>query len=313
MQAQGIEVVGVHFASPVFRYEKPGLKSCDALATARQLGIPLETVDITEDLLKILKNPKHGFGSNINPCIDCHTRMLKKAKEMMRSLGASFLVTGEVAGQRPMSQGSNTLSMIDREAGVQGLVLRPLSAKVLEKTVPEEKGWVDRNALKGISGRSRREQIALADAFGIKEYANPAGGCLLTDPQFSKRIKDLIDHDELTIGDVNLLQFGRYFRISEKAIMVVGRNQANNESLEALVKENDILLMPGEEVPGASALGRGDWSNHDTILLAGRIISRYFDKQSSSQTARVVVRSRNKEETIEVEPFSDEEARKYLI
>lgn len=329
IQAQGIEAIGVNFTSPVFRYDRPTLKNFDATAAARQLGIPLTSIDITEDILKILKAPKHGFGSNINPCIDCHTMMLKKAKGIMEESGASFLVTGEVVGQRPMSQGRDTLAMIDSEAGVKGLVLRPLSAKVLEPTIPEEKGWVERNRLYGIIGRSRKGQIALAGEFAIHEYPNAAGGCLLTDPSFSKRVKDLLEHVELNEANVRLLKAGRTFRISSHARLIVGRDQQDDELLKSLCGKEDIFFEPEEAVAGASGLGRGDFSQQQTIDLAARIVSRYFDgstaltinpedgrgidKKDGCRVVKVEVSYKGHKQTLEVEPFRDEETKQYLI
>lgn len=167
VQAQGIDILGVNFTSEVFRYDRQKGKNTKDLA--RDLGIPLRSVDVSKEILAILKNPKHGFGSNINPCIDCHIMMLKRARVLMKKEKASFLVTGEVVGQRPMSQGRKTLSMIDKEANVKGLVLRPLSAKVLSPSLAEEKAWVDRQALYGISGRTRKDQMALAKVFKVDE------------------------------------------------------------------------------------------------------------------------------------------------
>ncbi|MFH0877870.1 MAG: tRNA 4-thiouridine(8) synthase ThiI [Candidatus Omnitrophota bacterium] len=313
MQNQGMDVIGIRFTSPVFGYDRPERRGFNAETLAGRLGITLKPVDITDDILRILKSPRHGFGSNINPCIDCHTTMLIRAKEMMASLGASFIVTGEVVGQRPMSQGRNTLRMIDKEAGVERLVLRPLSAKVLEPTEAEEKGWVDRDKLYGITGRTRREQMDLAAEFGIKEYPNAAGGCLLTDPSFSRRVKDLRDHEALTEADVKLLKAGRQFRLTERARLVVGKNFKDDELLQSLRGPEDVFLEPEEAVSGASGLGRGDFGDRKTLELAARIVSRYFDKKNSCCTSRVEVSYKGNKETLEVQPFTDEEAKQYMV
>ena len=313
IQAQGIEAIGVNFSSPLFRYERPKLKDFDAAAAAQQLGVPLTSVDITEDIIKILKAPKHGFGSNVNPCIDCHMMMLRKAKGMMEESGASFLVTGEVVGQRPMSQGRDTLAMIDKEAGTKGLVLRPLSAKALEPTIPEEKGWIERSRLYDIIGRSRKGQIALAKEFGISEYPNAAGGCLLTDPSFSKRVKDLLEHGELNEANISLLKAGRTFRISEHSRLIVGRDQRDDELLKSLCGKEDIFFEPQESVAGASGLGRGDYRDPQTIDLAARIVARYFDAKDSCRVTEVEVSYKGLKQALKVKPFSDEEAKKYLI
>ncbi len=309
---QGIDVIAANFLSPFCRCSHRAGCQHEAKFVSEELGIPLRVVSVTKDFLEVLKSPKHGYGSNMNPCIDCRILMLKKAKELMRELDASFLVTGEVVGQRPMSQRKDTMTLIEKEAGVSGLVLRPLCAKLLEPTIPEEKGWVDRSKLLDISGRSRKPQIQMARDFNIKDYPCPAGGCLLTDPQFSKRIKDLIDHDELVMEDIKLLNHGRYFRLDKSAKLIVGKDEHDNALLEASLGEDDILFLPQEEVPGATALGRGDFSQ-ESLSLAQRIVSRYFDKKSQGTSARVVVRYRGKEEVVEVEPFTDEEAKRYLI
>jgi len=310
---QGIEVIAANFISPFCRCDrKPSGCRHEAKFVADELGIPVRIVNVTKDFLEVLKSPKHGYGSHMNPCIDCRILMLKKAREMMKKEGASFLITGEVVGQRPMSQRSQTMRLIEKEAGVAGLVLRPLSAKLLEPTIPEEKGWVDRNKLLDISGRSRKAQFALAENFHIKDYPCPAGGCLLTDPAFSKRVRDLVDHNELNMENVSLLSHGRYFRISAKAKLIVGKNEHDNNLLEASFKEDDIFLSPQESMPGASALGRGLFSQED-ILLVCRIVSRYFDVKDALQTVGVQKRGQGKKETIQVLPFSDEETRKYLI
>ncbi len=320
---QGIEVIAANFVSPFCRCDRKGSQArsgedhrggCrhEANFVADELNIPLKIVNITKDFLEVVKSPKHGYGSNMNPCLDCRILMLKKSKEMMEKEGASFLITGEVLGQRPMSQRMNAMRMIEKEAGLLGLILRPLSAKLLEPTIPEQKGWVDRERLLDISGRSRKVQIQMAHDYHIKDYPCPAGGCLLTDPAFSRRIKDLIEHDEMTIEDVNLLNHGRQFRLSSHAKLIVGRNEHDNEMLRSLRKETDIFLMPMEEEPGASALGRGaDFDSYEARILSARLIARYFDHKGPY--SKVVVLYRGKEETINVEPLKEEEVKKYLI
>jgi tRNA U34 2-thiouridine synthase MnmA/TrmU len=206
------------------------------------LGVPLKVFDITDEYLEMFKNPKHGYGANINPCIDCKIFMLKKAKEYMAVAGASFLVTGEVLGERPMSQRKDALNIIEKQAGVRGILLRPLSAKLLPPTEPELSGAVDREKLLDIRGRSRKPQFALAEKFGIKEYPNPSGGCLLTDPGFTRRVKDLMAHEGLTVEGLKLLKTGRHFRIGEASKLVIGRDADENNDLEALALKDDICF-----------------------------------------------------------------------
>ena len=213
-----------------------------AVSAAKALGTPLKVFDITQEYLEMFKKPRHGYGANINPCIDCKILMIKKAKEYMLEIGASFLVTGEVLGERPMSQRRDALNIIEKNAGVRGILLRPLSAKLLPPTLPEQEGVVDRERLLDIRGRSRKPQLALAAEFGIKEYPNPSGGCLLTDPGFTKRVKDLIAHEGLTMEGLNLLKVGRHFRLGETTKLIIGRDNKENDKLAALLTEGDICF-----------------------------------------------------------------------
>ncbi|MFA5276551.1 MAG: hypothetical protein WC417_06650 [Candidatus Omnitrophota bacterium] len=197
----GIELVAFNTKTPFCLCEHHSSSGCASSArrAAEKLNIKFISLNVSEEFLGILKDPKHGYGSNMNPCIDCRILLFKKAKECMQEEGASFIITGEVLGQRPMSQRLPVMKLIDREAQVEGLVLRPLSAKALKPTIPEAEGWVDRSKLLKITGRGRREQITLANEFGINDYPCPSGGCLLTMADFSKRVKDLMKHNELNI------------------------------------------------------------------------------------------------------------------
>lgn len=311
---QGVEVVAANFVSPFCRCDRKS-KGCrhEAKFVADELDIPLKIMNATREFLEILKSPKHGYGSHMNPCLDCRILMLKKTRELMEELGASFLITGEVLGQRPMSQRRDAMRLIEKEAGVLGLVLRPLSAKLLEPTIPEERGWVDREKLLSISGRGRKEQFKLASDFNIKDYPCPAGGCLLTDPAFSKRVKDLIKNDELTLEDIQLLNHGRHFRLSDHNKVIVGRNEHDNERLFSLKKDSDIFLMPQADVSGPSALGRGEgFSDPGMVRLAASIAGRYFDKKDAGKVV-IEVLYKGSKEMIEVSPLEEEEVKKYLI
>ena len=267
MQEQGVEVQAINFS---IDFCACIMQNGENVATraAKSLGVPIKVIDITEEYIEILKNPSHGYGANINPCIDCKIFMLKKAKDMMAEFGASFIITGEVLGERPMSQRMDALNIITRDSGLKGFLLRPLSAKLLDSTIPEKEGIVDRKRLLDISGRSRKPQFALATKYGIKGYPNPAGGCLLTDPGFTNRVKDLITHDALTIGDLKLLTVGRHFRISPLAKLAVGRDQEENAALEALAKEKDVLLQLKDH-QGPLALLRGVHDDSIIALAAG--------------------------------------------
>jgi len=268
IQGQGIEVLGLHFISLFYKNRKEVL--------AASLGIEVKEVDISEEFIGLVKGPRYGFGSHLNPCIDCKILMLRKAGDLLGELGASFVVTGEVFGQRPMSQNKNSLKLIEKKSGLEGLLLRPLSAKLLEETVPEKRGWVNRQGLLCISGRGRRDQMELAKELGIKEYGQPAGGCLLTDPEFSKRLKDLIAHEGLSRQNIELLKLGRHFRIAPQTRLIVGRNQDENLKLENLAQDQDYLFMPGEDTAGPTSLGRGQFDQAQ-IELCCSINCRYCD------------------------------------
>lgn len=272
LQEQGIEIEALHYTG-AFHTGRFDEYNFSAKRFAEKSAVTLTVFKIEDDFIDILKNPRYGYGSNMNPCIDCRIYTLKKAKEYMEKTGASFIATGEVLGQRPMSQRKDTLKLIEKRSGLERLLLRPLSAKLLEPTIPEERRWVDREKLFDISGRSRKAQMALAEKYGIKKYPTPAGGCLLTDPQFSVRAKDLVEHDSLTMGEIELLKVGRHFRLSENAKAIVGRNKDDNKRILEHVKENDIILRL-KDMPGPITIIRGRATKKE-IELGGSITARY--------------------------------------
>ena len=271
MRELGIEIIPLNFKIP---FCQKAVKKIDGLSQE------LMAVDIGADFLEMLKQPEYGYGSHMNPCIDCKILMLRKAKELMPAFGAAFIVTGEVLGQRPMSQHKQALVLIAKKAGLEGLVLRPLSAKLLSETTPEKEGWVEREKLMDFSGRSRKAQMSLAEKFGIKEYAQPAGGCLLTDPLFTAKLKDLIRHEELNLENVELLKLGRHFRLDSGAKLIVGRDEKENARLAGLAKDQDYLFMPAQTA-GPTALGRGVF-NDGLIQLSAAIVSRYCDRNGNN-------------------------------
>lgn len=278
---QGIEVEAINF-NTVFCTCTSKDGSCMAsISAAKQLGIPLKVVNISREYLEIVKNPKHGYGSNMNPCIDCRIFTFIKAKEYMQESGASFLVTGEVVGQRPMSQKIHTLRHIEKETGLDGLIVRPLSAKLLEPSMPEQKGWVDRNKFLDIQGRGRKPQFQLADDLHVKDYPCPAGGCLLTDPGFAKKAKDLIEHNEFTLENINLIKSGRFFRINEGLKAIAGRDESENNRLLKMAGQDDYIFKVLHH-PGPIVLGRGALEKNEIDILAG-IAARYSDAVSGPQ------------------------------
>jgi tRNA-specific 2-thiouridylase len=286
IREQGIVVVGVSFVTPFFNAEA-------ARTAARGIGIPLEVLDITETHLTMLRHPKHGYGRGMNPCIDCHTLMLREAGGLMEREGGVFLVTGEVLGQRPMSQHKGALRIVERESGYEGRILRPLSAQLLPATVPEQEGLIDRERLLAISGRSRRQQLELARRYQITEYLTPAGGCLLTDPIFSRRLKDLFAHeDPPEVRGIELLKVGRHLRLTPEAKMVVGRHALDNERIAQLAAPDDDLLKV-EGFPGPLCLIPHGGSGEEIQLAAG-ICVRYGDTPKGTEV--IVIRSRGGEE-----------------
>ena len=262
MLEQGIEVQGLFFAMSWGCCEKP-----KALASAQQLGVPLMVLNVGDAYLDVIRAPKYGYGTQMNPCVDCRIYMFKIARRYMEEIGAGFVVTGEVVGQRPMSQMKRPLHIIEVESGLEGLLLRPLSAKLLEPTLPELLGVVDRSKLLELSGRSRHDQIARAAGHGITEYSQPAGGCLLTDEVFAKKAKDLFAHQERpTTKDMELLTIGRHLRLSPRTKVILGRNELENLLLEGYAGDGYTLLSPTFPAPAALIVGTWDEQMRDTVV-----------------------------------------------
>jgi len=269
MIEQGIVVVGISFVTPFF-------SSQGAERAAAALGIPLKVLDITDPHLAMLRRPRHGYGNNMNPCIDCHILMLREAGRVMEEEGGAFLFTGEVLGQRPMSQNKGALRTVERESGYAGLILRPLSAQLLPETIPEQEEKVAREQLLGIRGRSRKEQLALAQRYHITEYLSPAGGCLLTDPVFSRRLRDLFGQkDPFQIRDIELLKIGRHLRLAPALKAIVGRNAQDNEKILQLAAPGDDLLKVAE-YPGPLCLIPYGGAAED-VKQAASLCVRYSD------------------------------------
>lgn len=232
-------------------------------------GADFEVIDAREEYLKeVLFSPKYGYGKRFNPCIDCHAFMMKKARELLKKEGADFIITGEVLGQRPMSQNSKALKNVLELSDDDGLVLRPMSAKLLAPTKPEINGWVDREKLLDIKGRDRKRQISLAHEFGFKEYASPGGGCLLTDIYFSEKLRDFIKYQPLHVEDVALLKIGRHFRLEHGAKLVLGRDERENEILQNINNGGFEEIFLGEELSGPYGKISKNASIDDKILAS---------------------------------------------
>jgi tRNA-specific 2-thiouridylase len=303
---QGIEVIGYHVKTPFMSSLKKEERSAGRIERlAQEIGIRVEIEHLADEYVEMVRHPRYGYGSDVNPCIDCKILFLKKAKELAERIGALFVFTGEVLGQRPMSQNRNTLGIIEKESGLRGYLLRPLSAQLLPATVAEEKGWVDRARLLRLQGRSRRPQMALAKQYGITEYSTPAGGCLLTDPGYAVRLRDLFGHDVYDVGNILLLQVGRHFRLGERTKLIVGRNEEENRILAEFVREGDVLFET-EEVGSPLCLLRGEISKEHVRLAAG-ICKRYSDAKELEQAqVRVWESGRAETELLEAENPSAE-------
>ncbi len=272
---QGIEITAIHFTS-VFCNCTPKKAGCrlQARKIAEELHVPIHVIPKGMDYIRMVERPPHGYGSGMNPCIDCRIYMLRKVKEMLPQSGASFIITGEVLGQRPMSQHRNTLRLIERESGLEGLILRPLSAQHFEPTVPEAEGIVDRRKLLAVSGRSRKPQIELAKELGIRDYPCPAGGCLLTDKGIAARLRDLFRHvPDYDMTDLHLLKVGRHFRLNPALKVIVGRNREDNEKVRMLAKPGSTLFTPSG-FRGPTAIIRGTPDKASETIIGG-IIARY--------------------------------------
>lgn len=275
MLDQGIEVVALNFTIPF--HQPSSDKNNQAIKGARVLKTPIKTFDIGLEYIKIIRNAKYGFGSGMNPCIDCKIYMIKKAKLYAKRIGAKFLFTGEVLGERPMSQNIRALKIIEKETGLEGKIVRPLSAKVLPETEAEKNGWVNRNQLFDIKGRSRKMQIMLAKKYGITDYPTPAGGCLLTYKEYASKIEDLIQNKRrITLNDLQLLRIGRHFRYKKNKI-IVGRDEEENKKLLGLKNKGDYYFE-ASDIGSPITILQGIKNNH-AINLAAQLTARYSDAE----------------------------------
>ena len=276
MQKQGFEVSAVAIKTPFCDFDCGRGCGFEIREKADNLGVNLKTVYLGDEYIEMLKHPKHGFGSGMNPCIDCRAMMFEAGKKHMEEIGAEFIISGEVLGQRPMSQFAPALKKIEKLSNLEGKIVRPLSAALLPVTDPEKNGLIKRKDLGMIRGRSRKEQLKMAKEFGIEDPPNAGGGCLLTDPAFSLRAIDLFKHIETpTTNDIDLLKIGRHFRLDQNTKLIVGRNKDENEIMHALALSNDILLEAKEHV-GPTTLLRGNGIEKH-IEFSAKITLRYSD------------------------------------
>lgn len=299
MRRQNIKVTALTFMTH-FGCDISDRSSCggNPYPVSEKFGFDVKLMHLGEKFVEIVKNPKYGYGKNMNPCVDCRILMLREAKTFMDLIGADFIITGEVLGQRPKSQMRNSMNTVIRDSELKGRLVRPLSAKLFEETIPEKEGMLNRDLLEGISGRSRKRQMKLAEEFGLEDYPSPAAGCLLTDPSYSRRLKDLIENSpSIDFNDLNLLRVGRHFRINENSKVIVGRNEEDNDKIRQYAKNEHYML---------EALGTGSpitlliTSNGDnSILDAASLTARYCGKRKDAE--------------VEVTCINDGDGRKFKV
>ncbi len=315
IQGQGIHVEGINFFTgfcveghthAIRRQDQKKQKRNNALWVAEQLGIKLHIVDVIEEYKDVVINPKHGYGSNLNPCLDCKGFMVKKAHEWATENGFDFIITGEVVGQRPMSQRRDTMPVIARESGAHDRLVRPLSAKILPPTLPEREGWIDREGLFDFNGRGRRPQIALAEQFGLHDYAQPAGGCcFLTDAQYSSKLADLWQargSREYEFDDIMLLKVGRHLRPDEGYKVIIAREDGENRFLEGYRKQFTHLFATSHTGPLALIDGV---TKPEDLQLAARLVARFGKGRDSDRVTVEVCEPDGVPQTLEVVPLTD--------
>jgi len=306
LREQGLYVEAVVFESPFFKIGA-------AMRAATRLKVFLHVVPFTEDILSLVKHPPHGFGGALNPCIDCHARMILRAGELMREKGFDFVATGEVLNQRPMSQNRQSLGMVERDAALGGRLLRPLSALLLEPTVPEQEGVVDRTRLLGLNGRSRKPQMELAAKYGIYEYPSPAGGCLLTEKGFCRKVADLQGHEGLDDERlVRLLLYGRHFRLPGGTKCVAGRDARDNAALAQARRDGDVLLHT-VNVPGPTVLlPKGVVGEGDLARAAG-LCAGYGDHGGRKEVSVRILRGDGSQEERAAVPLPKEQFSGWML
>jgi tRNA-specific 2-thiouridylase len=305
LREQGIEVEWVTFETPFFNADK-------ARKASQTTGIPLTVSPIYPVYIEMLKNPPAGYGKYMNPCMDCHALMFKLAGEIMRQRGFDFLFSGEVLGQRPMSQNKTSLRYVEKHSGFDGYILRPLTAKNLPETIPEKEGLVDRELLLDIAGRGRKAQIKLAEKFGLKDYPAPAGGCLLTDVGYTNRLRDLFDHQtNCTEEELYLLKYGRHYRLNSQTKLIVGRTEKDNENILKYHDPQTDTVIDVKDYPSPIGLvphGAGK----ESILLAASICTGY-SKAPKLAPVEVLVKTAKKQDTIKVIALQPEDVSKLMI
>ena len=305
LREQGIHVEWLSFETPFFSSEK-------ARKASKITGIPLSVQSITDLYLDMLKAPNCGYGKHMNPCLDCHALMFRLAGKIMKEKGFHFMFSGEVLGQRPMSQTRPSLRYVEKNSGADGYIVRPLSAKRLDETIPEKNGLINRDLLLGITGRGRKDQIKLAEHFGITDYPAPAGGCLLTDKGYSDRLRDLFKHQlQHTENELQILKFGRHFRINEQTKIIVGRTKADNQEITRYLNKDCDIIIKVHRYPGPVVV-IPNGASKEMILLAASMCAGY-SKAPGDMPVQVKVQDQAKQDVITVLGVSPKNFSKYLI
>jgi tRNA-specific 2-thiouridylase len=303
---QGIEVIGICFKSNFFS-EK------NALKMVKQIDIPLEVVDFSDEHFQMVKSPKHGHGKNMNPCIDCHAMMMRHCGELLEKFHADFIITGEVLNQRPMSQNRSALDIVKNESGIGSKILRPLCAKNLNPTEMEMDGLIDREVLMDIRGRNRKVQMELAEKWGILDYPSPAGGCKLTEPNYSRKLRELVNHKEdISKRDLELLKIGRHFRVSMGAKIISTRTEAEGELLKQFLTEDDLIFL-AKNYTGSMVVIVGKATDED-IEFAAKVSARYCKgKDDKTISIRYGTYAQPLNKSIDMASATEEEISNYIL
>jgi len=321
IQEQGIHVEGINFFTgfcveghthAVRKRHQDKQKRNNALWVAEQLGIKLHIVDVVEDYKDILLNPVHGYGKNVNPCLDCKTFMVKKAVEWIKAHNFDFIITGEVVGQRPMSQRRETMPVVAKESGGNDLLLRPLSAKQLPETLPERKGWLDRDLLFDFNGRSRKPQMALAEQYGFTDYAQPAGGCcMLTDENYAVKLHDMWTNRPsraYELDDIILLKMGRHFRLAPHLKIIIGREEGENRFMQGY--RNQFISIHPTSHNGALALVEGEFKSAEEQQNALALIARYSQGKNDPLVTLCMRQPDRSEKEVTIQPMAADKIKK---
>ena len=304
MKSLGYRILPIFFSTPFFGPDK-------AQETANRIGFDLIVHDLTKLHLKMVENPKYGYGKNLNPCIDCHGLMFHEAGRLMKKYKVDFIISGEVMGQRPMSQRKDALNAVGKLSEIKDLLIRPLSQKLLTDTLPIRAGWVIKDEMLDIQGRNRKRQMKLVEEYGIDFYPSPGGGCLLTDPGFTRKLKDLMQYSVMNKRSIEFLKTGRHLRLNDNVKLIIGRNNAENDIISKLAQ--DEIVLQAKNFPGPLGIMQSNKRiSIKDIYLSGSFLLRYNSKIENSA---IIQYGKNFElnDEIEVEKMAEEDVKQYLI